>query len=167
MSSRCCRRYGDISARGQSFFKFSRLALHAINRNCTASLKMDVSEIVVSQPPANFAWLLMRRHAWQLVYFNCSMTPNTSLCVDNVLEDWNFCVCEWVSAHMPLYFSKRSLFLCCFNCYSLKTISKIMSMKRPLVLDPHINTISGIPRITSTTCNKVATSVAESSTHLI
>lgn len=50
---------------------------------------------------------------------------------------------------------------------AVQNLSKIMSMKRPLVLDPHINTMSGIPRITSATCNKVTTSVAESSTRLI
>lgn len=41
------QRYGNISARGQSFFKFCRLALHAISRYCRASLKMDALQILV------------------------------------------------------------------------------------------------------------------------
>lgn len=54
---------------------------------------MDVSEIVVSKPAANFARLLMKRSASQLVYFNCSMTPNNSVSAGNVLQD-QFLVCE-------------------------------------------------------------------------
>lgn len=94
VSSRCCRRYRDISARGQSSFKFSCLPLHAINRNCSAPPKMDVSEIVVGEPAANFTRRLMKRSAWQLVYFNCSMTPNNGVCGDKVLQD-QVPACQW------------------------------------------------------------------------
>lgn len=97
VSSRCCRRYGNISVWGQSFFKFCCLPLHAISRNCSASLKMDVSEIVVSEPAADFARLLMKQlDNWYISIVQWHQTTVSVLVM--YCKTQFLCVCECVCA---------------------------------------------------------------------